>query len=65
MMSVDIFKKKIFPLLDAGEKVFMIVIDNFRLDQWRMLSQEIGDMFDIDEKTYISILPTATQYARR
>lgn len=42
----------------------MIVIDNFRLDQWRMLSQEIGDMFDIDEQTYMSILPTATQYAR-
>ncbi len=64
MMSIDIFKKKIFPLLDAGEKVMLIVIDNFRLDQWRMLSQEIGDMFDIDEETYISILPTATQYAR-
>lgn len=64
LMSTDIFKKKIFPLLDNGEKVFMIVIDNFRLDQWRMLSQEIGDMFDIDEQTYMSILPTATQYAR-
>lgn len=63
-MSNEIFKKKIFPLLDAGEKVFMIVIDNFRLDQWRILSQEIGDMFDIDEETYMSILPTATQYAR-
>lgn len=63
-MSNDIFKKKIFPLLDNGEKVFLIVIDNFRFDQWRMLSQEIGDMFDIDEQTYISILPTATQYAR-
>ena len=64
LMSNDIFKKKIFPLLDNGEKVFLIVIDNFRFDQWRMLSQEIGDMFDIDEQTYISILPTATQYAR-
>lgn len=64
LMSTDIFKKKIFPMLDNGEKVFMIVIDNFRLDQWRMLSQEIGDMFDIDEQTYMSILPTATQYAR-
>ena len=64
MMSHDIFKKVIFPLLDKGEKVFLIVIDNFRLDQWRMLAGEIGDMFDIDEQTYISILPTATQYAR-
>ncbi len=64
MMSNDIFKRKIFPLLDQGEKVFMIVIDNFRFDQWRVLSQEIGDMFDIDEDMYYSILPTATQYAR-
>ena len=64
MMSPDIFKRKIFPLLDQGEKVFLIVIDNFRFDQWRVLSQEIGDMFDIEEDIYCSILPTATQYAR-
>lgn len=64
LLSPDIFKKKIFPLLDHGDKVFLIVIDNFRYDQWRVLSQEIGDMFDIDEDMYISILPTATQYAR-
>jgi len=64
LMSNDIFKNTIFPLLDNGEKVFMIVIDNFRYDQWRVLVQEIGDMFDIDEKLYMSILPTATQYAR-
>ncbi|MCD8296180.1 MAG: PglZ domain-containing protein [Prevotella sp.] len=64
LMSPDIFKKRIFPLLDKGEKVFLIVIDNFRFDQWRVLSQEIGDMFDIEEQMYMSILPTATQYAR-
>ncbi|MBR6978546.1 MAG: bifunctional response regulator/alkaline phosphatase family protein [Prevotella sp.] len=64
MMSPDIFKNKVFPLLDKGEKVFLIVIDNFRFDQWRVLAQEIGDMFDIDEDIYCSILPTATQYAR-
>jgi DNA-binding response OmpR family regulator len=64
LMSPDIFKTKVFPLLDRKEKVFLIVIDNFRFDQWRVLSQEIGDMFDIDEEMYMSILPTATQYAR-
>ncbi len=64
LMSPDIFKRKVFPLLDQGEKVFLIVIDNFRFDQWRVLSEEIGDMFDIDEGMYCSILPTATQYAR-
>ncbi len=64
LMSPDVFKRKVFPLLDAKEKVFLIVIDNFRYDQWRMLAQEIGDLFDISEDLYMSILPTATQYAR-
>lgn len=64
MMSPDVFKKKIFPMLDAKEKVFLIVIDNFRYDQWRTLASEIGDLFDIEEQLYMSILPTATQYAR-
>ncbi len=64
MMSPDIFKKKIFPLLNDGQKVFLIVIDNFRYDQWRSITQEISDMFDVDEDMYLSILPTATQYAR-
>lgn len=64
LMSPDIFRNRIFPLLDKGEKVFMIVIDNFRFDQWRVLAQEIGDLFDIEEDMYVSILPTATQYAR-
>ena len=64
LMSPDIFKRKVFPLLNNDQKVFLIVIDNFRYDQWRVLSQEIGDMFDIDEDMYMSILPTATQYAR-
>lgn len=64
LISPEIFKSKIFPSIDKGNKVFLIVIDNFRYDQWRVLSEEIGDMFDIDENLYMSILPTATQYAR-
>ena len=64
LMSHRVFKEKIFPLLTAGEKVFLVVLDNFRYDQWRMLSQQLGDQFDIDEALYCSILPTATQYAR-
>ena len=64
MMSPDVFKRRVFPLLDEGEKVFLIVIDNFRYDQWRMIAQEIGDLFESQEELYMSILPTATQYAR-
>ncbi|MBO4641499.1 MAG: PglZ domain-containing protein [Bacteroidaceae bacterium] len=64
LMSPDIFKHNIFPHLDKGEKVFLLVIDNFRYDQWRMIYDEIADQFTIDEDLYCSILPTATQYAR-
>ena len=64
LMSPDIFKQKIFPLLNNQEKVFLIVFDNFRYDQWRVLSQELANEFTFDDDLYISILPTATQYAR-
>jgi DNA-binding response OmpR family regulator len=45
LISPDIFKKKIFPLLDAGEKVFFVVIDNFRYDQWRMIQEVLADYY--------------------
>ena len=44
--------------------MFVLVLDNFRLDQWRLLSRELNEDFAIDEELYYSILPTATQYAR-
>ena len=64
IMSPDIFKTHVFPRLNAGEKVFLVLLDNFRYDQWRMLAKEISEQFDIEESLYCSILPTATQYAR-
>ena len=64
VMSTDIFKHSVFPALDKPEKVFLLVIDNFRYDQWRVLYNELAESFQIDEQLYCSILPTATQYAR-
>ena len=53
------------PLIDKGEKVCFVVIDNFRLDQWRTVSPLLTDYFNIEsEELYTTILPTATQYAR-
>ena len=65
LLSPDIFKHKIFPLLDKGKKVFMVIIDNLRYDQWRVLSTVINQYFNTNEEDlYYSILPTATMYAR-
>ena len=64
LMSHELFKKKVFPLLDKGEKVAFILIDNFRLDQWKTVQPLLTEYFDISEDLYTTILPTSTQYAR-
>ena len=64
LMSPDLFKRRVFPMLDAGEKVFFILIDNFRYDQWRVVKDLLAEYFTFEESLYYSILPTATQYAR-
>ncbi|MDR1372126.1 MAG: PglZ domain-containing protein [Dysgonamonadaceae bacterium] len=64
LLSPDIFKQVIFPTLDKGERLFLIVIDNFRLDQWRTVKDILAEYFTATENLYYSILPTATQYAR-
>ena len=64
LMSPQIFPKRLFPLLDKGEKIFFIIIDNFRLDQWNVVKPLLSEYFTFDEELYTSILPTATQYSR-
>jgi hypothetical protein len=65
MLSPDLFRHKIFPLLNKTERVFVLVIDNLRYDQFRMLSKVINQYFLTEEEDlYYSILPTATMYAR-
>ena len=65
IMSQDVMKHAVFPLLDKGEKVLLCVIDNFRYDQWKTIQPLISEFYTIrTEEQYTSILPTATQYAR-
>ncbi|MBB4036372.1 CheY-like chemotaxis protein [Dysgonomonas hofstadii] len=64
LISPEILSKKIFPLIDNKEKVFFILIDNFRLDQWWEVKDLLANEFSITEDEFFSILPTATQYAR-
>ncbi|MDE6770352.1 MAG: PglZ domain-containing protein, partial [Muribaculaceae bacterium] len=64
LMSYELFKKRVFPMLDQGDKVCFILIDNFRLDQWRVIQPLLSEWFNIDEELYTTILPTSTQYAR-
>ena len=64
MMSHNLLAKKVFPHL-GKEPVFLIVIDNLRFDQWKVLQPLISEYFNVEkEELFYSILPTATQYAR-
>ena len=65
LFSHTIFKNKVVPLLDKHETTFVILIDNLRYDQWKIIQPIISEYFKTDtEELYSSILPTATQYAR-
>ncbi|HMM18649.1 MAG TPA: response regulator, partial [Petrimonas sp.] len=64
LLSNEVFQQRVFPVLDKGEKLFFILIDNFRFDQWLVIKDLVSDYFTYTEDTYFSILPTATQYAR-
>ena len=64
LMSNDLLKKKVFPHI-KNEKIFFIIIDNFRYDQWKILEKKISRYFFVkDEVPFLSILPTTTEYSR-
>ncbi|SEM82487.1 Response regulator receiver domain-containing protein [bacterium A37T11] len=65
ILSHQLFKSKVFPNLDTDKPTFFFLIDNLRYDQWRIINDVITNYYRLDEEdSYISILPTATQYAR-
>lgn len=63
-MIYSLFKDRIAPIVDQ-QKTYVLVIDNLRYDQWKVLEPIISKYFSVesDEIVY-SILPTATHYAR-
>ncbi|MBQ0114227.1 MAG: PglZ domain-containing protein [Bacteroidales bacterium] len=66
IMSHKVLSKYVFPLLKERKRpIFLIVLDNFRFDQWRALKPKIEQIMSVKkEDIYYSILPTTTQYAR-
>ena len=65
LLSQNIFINKVFPLLSDNQKVFVILIDNLRYDQLKIIQPVIREYFNFDdEDIFYSILPTSTQYSR-
>jgi len=65
VMSHTLMQKKLFPAVEKGVPTFFILIDNLRFDQWKAIQPIFAESFRIlEEDTFYSILPTATQYCR-
>ncbi|MFH6603762.1 PglZ domain-containing protein [Maribacter algicola] len=64
VMSHTLFKEWIVPEI-KDRPTLLVVIDNLRYDQWYAFEDTVSSFFKkTKEKSYFSILPTATQYAR-
>ena len=64
LLSPDIYKQRVEPLVQEHDQVLWVTIDCMRMDQWRMVEPLLEPFFHLDRGQYWSILPTATPYAR-
>jgi CheY-like chemotaxis protein len=65
VMAHNLVKFKVLPHVEKGIPTFFILLDNLRFDQWKAIQPIFAESFRIlEEDTFYSILPTATQYAR-
>ncbi len=65
LMSHNLVKEKVLPLVNENKPTYFIIIDNLRYDQWKIIEPIILQNFKlVNEDLYTSILPTATQYSR-
>ena len=65
LLSHNLIKEKVFPHLNKNESLYLLLIDNLRYDQWKVIEDKILKKFNvISDEMYMSILPTSTQYSR-
>lgn len=65
LLSHTLFRQKVAPKIRTDKALFMVVVDNLRFDQWRILQSFLNEKFKTEEEgLYYSILPTATHFSR-
>jgi DNA-binding response OmpR family regulator len=63
LLSHRFFEKFVVPRLGVTP-VYLLIFDSMRYDQWNALEAMLSDYYEIDTQNYLSILPSATPYAR-
>jgi len=65
LLSHNLFRRRVSPLINDDVVTYFIVIDNLRYDQWKIIEPIILKDFLVEtDDLYYSILPTSTQYSR-
>lgn len=65
LMSHNIIRNKVVNILSENKPTYMLLIDNLRYDQWKIIEPFILEDFIVtNDELYTSILPTSTQYSR-
>jgi CheY-like chemotaxis protein len=63
-LSPDIVGKFLAPRLSEGKKLYFVVLDCMRLDQYFAIELLLRKFFEIERHYFYSILPTSTPFAR-
>ncbi len=65
LMSNRLLRERVLPHITEERPTVMVLLDNMRFDQWKVIEPIISELFRVEEEGYFfSILPTATQYSR-
>lgn len=65
VFSHTVLRENLFPEIDKNDTTFLILIDNLRYDQWKVLQTVIEDYYYIEnDGIFYSIIPSVTQYSR-
>ncbi len=65
VMSNTLLRSKVFPKMDSKVPAILLLLDNLRYDQWKVIEPILSNYFRVEEEDFFfSILPTSTQYSR-
>lgn len=64
VLSHTLLDRYIAPLLKNNERIYLFVIDCFRLDHWLAIEPMLENLFQVQRSCYYSLLPTATPFCR-
>lgn len=63
-LSWRILDRYVFPHLEAGRRVYFVVVDCLRLDQWLLWEERLAALYRLERALYCGALPSSTLYAR-